>query len=81
MAHKLKEIFIMGGNMEGVGNCSLGAEFNFFADSEAAFIVLQSVKCPTYLATWELCLSKSRVDTVRTGLRMGLCTLFKMAST
>ena len=41
----IKEIFIMGGNVEGTGNCtqegfSACAEFNFGADPEAAYVVL-----------------------------------------
>lgn len=41
---KIKEIFIMGGNRHGVGNITRAAEFNFYCDPEAAFIVLQSSK-------------------------------------
>ena len=41
----IRDIFIMGGNIEGVGNCtqegfSACAEFNFGADPEAAYVVL-----------------------------------------
>lgn len=44
----LKEVIIMGGNIEGKGNAaSLGAEFNFQVDPEAAHIVLQEYKKPT----------------------------------
>lgn len=28
-------------------------EFNFVADPEAAYIVLDRYVCPTYIATWE----------------------------
>ncbi|XP_077390437.1 nucleoside hydrolase [Festucalex cinctus] len=50
---KLKELYIMGGNIEGKGNMSLCAEFNFAMDPEAAYMVLEEFLCPTYLATWE----------------------------
>ena len=77
IAPKIKEIFIMGGNMEGLGNASMGAEFNFYSDAEAAYIVLQAVKCPTYIATWELCLLKSRLEMVSL---IFLCLLRKLVS-
>ncbi|XP_071178223.1 nucleoside hydrolase-like [Mytilus edulis] len=50
---KLKEVFIMGGNIEGRGNINLGAEFNFYADPEAAYITLQELKCPVNLLSLE----------------------------
>ncbi|CEM03244.1 unnamed protein product [Vitrella brassicaformis CCMP3155] len=52
----LKEVVIMGGNMEGKGNITLSAEFNFYFDPEAANIVLEEFCCPLTLYTWELCL-------------------------
>ncbi|XP_043984778.1 inosine-uridine preferring nucleoside hydrolase [Gambusia affinis] len=52
---KLRELFIMGGNMEGKGNVTVCAEFNFAMDPESAYIVLEEFICPTYLATWEYC--------------------------
>ncbi|XP_035995020.1 inosine-uridine preferring nucleoside hydrolase isoform X1 [Fundulus heteroclitus] len=50
---KLKGLYIMGGNTESRGNTSVCGEFNFTADPEAAFIVLNDYQCPTYLACWE----------------------------
>ncbi|XP_006639301.3 inosine-uridine preferring nucleoside hydrolase isoform X1 [Lepisosteus oculatus] len=50
---KLKNLFIMGGNMEGKGNRTACAEFNFGMDPEAAHIVLKEFSCPTHIATWE----------------------------
>ncbi|XP_056271346.1 inosine-uridine preferring nucleoside hydrolase isoform X2 [Pseudoliparis swirei] len=50
---KLKDLFIMGGNMEGKGNVTLCAEFNFVMDAESAYVVLEDFLCRTYLATWE----------------------------
>ncbi|XP_035997435.1 inosine-uridine preferring nucleoside hydrolase [Fundulus heteroclitus] len=50
---KLRDLFIMGGNMEGKGNVTVCAEFNFATDPESAYIVLEEFLCPTHLATWE----------------------------
>lgn len=41
------------------GNTTVCGEFNFAADPEAAYIVLNDYQCPTYLACWEFtCYSK-----------------------
>ncbi|XP_049426092.1 inosine-uridine preferring nucleoside hydrolase-like [Epinephelus fuscoguttatus] len=53
LPEKLKALYIMGGNMESRGNTTACGEFNFVADSEAAYIVLDRYTCPTYIATWE----------------------------
>ncbi|CAJ1059841.1 inosine-uridine preferring nucleoside hydrolase [Xyrichtys novacula] len=50
---KLKDLYIMGGNMEGKGNITLCAEFNFVMDPESAYIVLEEFLCTTYIASWE----------------------------
>ncbi|KAE8597725.1 hypothetical protein XENTR_v10016578 [Xenopus tropicalis] len=50
---KLKALFIMGGNMESRGNTTACGEFNFLADPEAAYVVLNEFTCKTYIATWE----------------------------
>ncbi|XP_044525232.1 inosine-uridine preferring nucleoside hydrolase-like [Gracilinanus agilis] len=50
---KIKNLFIMGGNMNSRGNMDTCSEFNFAADPEAAYIVLNEYICPTYIATWE----------------------------
>jgi len=53
----IKEIFILGGNSEGVGNMTVASEFNFFVDPEAAKIVLENFSsCPLYILPWETCL-------------------------
>nr|XP_046238333.1 inosine-uridine preferring nucleoside hydrolase-like [Scatophagus argus]XP_046238334.1 inosine-uridine preferring nucleoside hydrolase-like [Scatophagus argus] len=49
----LKALYIMGGNIESRGNTTVCGEFNFVADSEAAYIVLDRYTCPTYIASWE----------------------------
>jgi len=61
-ASNLKALYIMGGNTEGVGNITVSAEFNFHCDPEAAYIVLENTKCPTYIASWELCLHRAKID-------------------
>ncbi|XP_034418138.1 inosine-uridine preferring nucleoside hydrolase [Cyclopterus lumpus] len=56
---KLRGLYIMGGNTESRGNTTVCGEFNFTADPEAAYIVLNDYQCPTYLACWEFtCYSK-----------------------
>ncbi|XP_043854421.1 probable uridine nucleosidase 2 [Dromiciops gliroides] len=50
---KIKNLFMMGGNMNSRGNTDPCSEFNFAADPEAAYIVLNEFTCPTYIATWE----------------------------
>ena len=60
----IKEIFMMGGNTEALGNSSICAEFNFDADPESAFIVLEKTACPTYIAPLELCQFHSTLDLV-----------------
>ncbi|KAL4656848.1 inosine-uridine preferring nucleoside hydrolase-like [Arapaima gigas] len=50
---KLKNLYIMGGNMEGKGNLTVCGEFNFVMDPESAYIVLEEFICPTYIASWE----------------------------
>lgn len=56
---KLKGLYIMGGNTESRGNTTVCGEFNFAADPEAAYIVLNDYLCPIYLACWEFtCYSK-----------------------
>ncbi|OCT95319.1 inosine-uridine preferring nucleoside hydrolase [Xenopus laevis] len=50
---KIKNLFIMGGNMESRGNVTVCGEFNFACDPESACVVLDAFDCPTYIATWE----------------------------
>lgn len=58
---KVKEIYIMGGNMKGVGNSSSNAEFNFYFDPEAAHIVLKKATCPITILPWEACLENINI--------------------
>ncbi|KAI0238361.1 putative uridine nucleosidase 1 [Lamellibrachia satsuma] len=53
---KLKDCFIMGGNYHGKGNINVSAEFNFYADPEAASVVLKDLGRVSTLVTWELCM-------------------------
>uniref|UniRef100_A0A8C6UH31 Inosine/uridine-preferring nucleoside hydrolase domain-containing protein n=1 Tax=Neogobius melanostomus TaxID=47308 RepID=A0A8C6UH31_9GOBI len=50
---KLKALFLMGGNVDSRGNTTVCGEFNFVADTEAAYVVLERYTCPTYIAAWE----------------------------
>ncbi|XP_059490511.1 inosine-uridine preferring nucleoside hydrolase-like [Neocloeon triangulifer] len=52
-AGNIKDIFVMGGNMSGVGNVTSCAEFNFFHDPEAAHIVLANAQSHITLVPWE----------------------------
>ena len=58
----LKHWFKMSCLLEGIGNVSEAAEFNFHADPEAASIVLRLTRCPTYIASWELCLKYTSIN-------------------
>ncbi|XP_023276022.1 inosine-uridine preferring nucleoside hydrolase-like [Seriola lalandi dorsalis] len=50
---KLKALYLMGGNINSRGNTTACGEFNFVADPEAAYVVLDRYTCPTYIASWE----------------------------
>jgi inosine-uridine nucleoside N-ribohydrolase len=43
----------------GVGNVTKAAEFNFYADPEAAHIVFDSINQDIVLLPWETCLEKN----------------------
>ncbi|TRY56449.1 hypothetical protein DNTS_032916 [Danionella cerebrum] len=59
LPQKLKGLYIMGGNTDSRGNTTICGEYNFAADPEAAYIVLNEFTCPVYIATWEFtCRSK-----------------------
>ncbi len=58
----------MGGNTEGVGNTTLAAEFNFHADPESAYVVLEMADCPTFIVAWELCSRYTNVSMVSTDM-------------
>ncbi|XP_006815591.1 nucleoside hydrolase-like [Saccoglossus kowalevskii] len=57
----IKELILMGGNTAGRGNITISAEFNFYADPEAAQIVLNDFDCPVYINGWELSI-KSAIE-------------------
>ncbi|XP_075706429.1 uncharacterized protein LOC142740892 isoform X2 [Rhinoderma darwinii] len=50
---KLNKLYIMGGNIEGRGNRTACAEFNFYLDPEAAYIVTNEFSCPMFIAALE----------------------------
>lgn len=51
----IKDLYIMGGNYQGVGNSTRAAEFNFHSDPEAAHAVLLKTRCPITILPWEPC--------------------------
>ena len=64
---KLAGLELMGGNSRGVGNVTACAEFNFHADPEAAFAVLQRWgprPNPIKIVPWETCHYGCYVDWV-----------------
>ena len=56
ISSKLKDVVIMGGNIEASGNTFVSADFNFDFDAEAAHVVLNELTCPVSIVTWEVCL-------------------------
>lgn len=60
-ASKVKSVFIMGGNIQGIGNTTKSAEFNFYNDPEAAHIVLSETNFEINILPWETCLRKTFV--------------------
>ena len=59
IAGKVKDLFIMGGTNNAVGNVTAAAEANFFHDPEAAKIVLNA-GFPVTLVTWDLTMAQGR---------------------
>ncbi|XP_043487407.1 probable uridine nucleosidase 2 [Polistes fuscatus] len=52
----VRNIFIMGGSVAGVGNSMPNVEFNFFNDPESNFIAINSTtRTPAVLLPWEVC--------------------------
>ena len=52
-ASKLKELLIMGGSSNGEGNVTTNAEFNFYFDPEAAYVVVNRANCRIRIMPWE----------------------------
>ena len=63
---KLAGLSLMGGNSKGIGNVTTCAEFNFYADPEAALVVLDRCKMqhPIKVLPWETCHYGNYVDWV-----------------
>lgn len=62
---KLAGLSLMGGNSKGIGNVTTCAEFNFHADPEAAFVVLDRCNMkhqPLKVLPWETCHYGNYVD-------------------
>ncbi|CAH1250664.1 Hypp8892 [Branchiostoma lanceolatum] len=55
---RLKDLVIMGGNINGIGNITPSGEFNFYCDPEAANMVLNSYKGVLInIVPWEPCVN------------------------
>lgn len=52
--HQVRDVVVMGGVGDGVGNVTPAAEFNFWVDPEAARIVLRA-GLPIRLVGWDVC--------------------------
>ncbi|XP_002732851.1 nucleoside hydrolase-like [Saccoglossus kowalevskii] len=52
---KVKDLTVMGGNINSRGNITVCGEFNFAMDPEAACIVLNSMECPILILTTDIC--------------------------
>ncbi|KAJ4444924.1 hypothetical protein ANN_06723, partial [Periplaneta americana] len=67
----LKQLVILGGSTEGIGNVMPGVEFNFYVDPEANFIVFDSVNAtrhgmnPIVLLPWESIVKRNIIPMVR----------------
>ncbi|KAE8765602.1 nucleoside hydrolase [Georgenia thermotolerans] len=61
IAGKVKDLFIMGGTNNAVGNVTAAAEANFWHDPEAAKIVLNA-GFPVTLVTWDLTMTQGRFN-------------------
>lgn len=59
-SENVKEIFIMGGNYNAIGNTIRPTvEFNFYIDPVAAYIVLNNIQRPITILPWEACLEEN----------------------
>ncbi|CAG0917509.1 unnamed protein product [Notodromas monacha] len=55
----LHSFYIMGGNLNGRGNITTCAEFNFHNDPEAALVTLTESLTPPRMITFDLCISQA----------------------
>ncbi|KAL7640050.1 UNVERIFIED_CONTAM: hypothetical protein RMT77_009464 [Armadillidium vulgare] len=58
----LRDFYVMGGNINGIGNYSLCGEFNFYCDPEAAKVVLDRTETTIKLTPWETCANSMSIS-------------------
>ncbi|WAR05439.1 RIHA-like protein [Mya arenaria] len=57
--HAVNALMRLSKKQEGKGNMTVAAEFNFYFDPEAAYVVLNQLKAPITIVTWETCMEHS----------------------
>lgn len=60
----------------GVGNITPFAEFNFFCDPDAAFIVLEEAGIPIHLTPFEICLKDGTFPYVSLNALLSLSSVY-----
>jgi len=70
---KIKRFYIIGGSVNGFGNTKIpGVEFNFEADPESNFILLNSTRVVSLLLPWEAIVSTNIPQVKYTKLKITL---------
>ncbi|WAR05360.1 RIHA-like protein [Mya arenaria] len=57
--HAVNALIRLSKKYKGKGNITVAAEFNFYFDPEAAYVVLNQLKAPITIVTWETCMEHS----------------------
>jgi hypothetical protein len=59
----------------GVGNVTAAAEFNFYCDPEAAYVVIHNMECPVTIFPWEAVHKYGNISYVSTMLESRYCKI------